>query len=180
LTVSRLWFYWRWECEACTSQMTEYTLKFLRVLPARSLHNTTDIQTVDQFFSSPAKRTLVHFQGSCNMIFSASSAFDVRCTQMASFTKHQSGKLKVLGVRWPCKLLNSATAINTYSRVGLMFRDLFSVSVRVGWGRKEAHALRPFSDLLCLPICFIPPVVPYLWQSTICYTTECHHNRLVP
>jgi hypothetical protein len=45
---------------------------------------------------------------------------------------------------------------------------------------KAAHAPRPSSDLLCIPIGFIPPVVPYHWQSTVSYTMESHHSRLVP
>jgi hypothetical protein len=30
------------------------------------------------------------------------------------------------------------------------------------------------------PLYFIPPVVPYLWQSTVSYITESHYSRLVP
>jgi hypothetical protein len=41
------------------------------------------------------------------------------------------------------------------------------VQVWTGWTHKATLAPRPFSDLLCVPICLIPPVVPYLWQSTL-------------
>jgi len=43
-----------------------------------------------------------------------------------------------------------------------------SVPVGVGW-RETSLAPRPFSDLLCVPTCFIPPAVPYLWQSALPY-----------
>jgi hypothetical protein len=56
----------------------------------------------------------------------------------------------------------------------------FSVSVWVGWAYKATHAPRPIYDILCVTICFIPPVVPYLWQTTVSYTTESHHSRLAP
>jgi hypothetical protein len=39
--------------------------------------------------------------------------------------------------------------------------DFVSISMS-GWAHKVTHAPRPFSDLLCIPICFILPVVPYL------------------
>jgi hypothetical protein len=55
-----------------------------------------------------------------------------------------------------------------------------SVSINVSQYELATHAPRPFSDLLCGPICFIPPVVPYLWKSTVSYITECHHSRLDP
>jgi hypothetical protein len=44
-----------------------------------------------------------------------------------------------------------------------------SVSVWAEWAKRVTHAPRPFSDLLCFPICFIPPVVQYFWQSTASY-----------
>jgi hypothetical protein len=53
-----------------------------------------------------------------------------------------------------------------------------SECVRYEWGGGEA-TLWPFSDLLCVPIYFIPPVVPYLWRSAVSYRTESHHSRLV-
>jgi hypothetical protein len=34
-------------------------------------------------------------------------------------------------------------------------------------GRKVTLALRPFSYLLYIPICFILQVLPFLWQSTV-------------
>jgi hypothetical protein len=58
-------------------------------------------------------------------------------------------------VWWLCVL-------NTYG--GQQLISEVSVSVRLGWAHKATHALRPFSALLCVPICFIPPVVPYLWH----------------
>jgi hypothetical protein len=54
------------------------------------------------------------------------------------------------------------------------------LSVWVGWGHKANHALRPFSNLSCVPICFIPPVVRHIWQSTVSYITEFQSSRLVP
>jgi hypothetical protein len=30
---------------------------------------------------------------------------------------------------------------------------------------------------IVLPICFIPPVVSYMWRSTVSYKTRSHHNR---
>jgi hypothetical protein len=44
-----------------------------------------------------------------------------------------------------------------------------SVLIWVGWTHKATLAVQPFSDLLCVPICFILPVVPYLYQSTVYY-----------
>jgi hypothetical protein len=46
------------------------------------------------------------------------------------------------------------------------------VSVWFGCAHKATHALRPFFGLLCVPICFIPPVVPCRWQSTASYITN--------
>jgi hypothetical protein len=37
------------------------------------------------------------------------------------------------------------------------------------WARKATLALRSFSDGLCVPIFFIPSVVPYLLRSTVTY-----------
>jgi hypothetical protein len=58
--------------------------------------------------------------------------------------------------------------------------DSLSVSVWVVWVHKVTHAPQPFYNLLCIPICFIPPVVPLLWQSAVSYIMESHHSRLVP
>jgi hypothetical protein len=42
------------------------------------------------------------------------------------------------------------------------------------------HAPRPFYDPLCVPFCFIAPVVPCLWQSTVSCIKESPYSRLVP
>jgi hypothetical protein len=62
--------------------------------------------------------------------------------------------------------------------VGLYFCRLFSICT-CGVDAQVNHEPRPFSDLFCVPICFIPPVVPYLWQSTVSYIMESKHRRLV-
>jgi hypothetical protein len=54
-----------------------------------------------------------------------------------------------------------------------------SVFVWVGWEHKPTRAHWPFHDILCLSIWFIPPVVQYLWQSTVSYITKSYHSRLV-
>jgi hypothetical protein len=54
-----------------------------------------------------------------------------------------------------------------------------SVWVWVGWAHKVTLTLQPFSDLSCIPIYFIPSVVPYIWQSTVSYIMETHHSHLV-
>jgi hypothetical protein len=61
-----------------------------------------------------------------------------------------------------------------------IFAKRNSVSVWVEWAHKATHAPRPFYDILCVSIWFIPPVVPYLRQSTVSYITDSHHSRLVP
>jgi hypothetical protein len=38
----------------------------------------------------------------------------------------------------------------------------------------------PTLNLLCMPIVFILPVVPYLLRSAVSCLTESHHNRSVP
>jgi hypothetical protein len=58
-------------------------------------------------------------------------------------------------------------------RMGVQKKSLiFYCEMELEWGRyqyqyewayKVPHASRPFSDLLCVPICFIPQVVPYFW-----------------
>jgi hypothetical protein len=57
--------------------------------------------------------------------------------------------------------------------------SIVSVSVWVVLAYKATHAPRPFSGLLWVPLCFIPPVVPYHWQSTVSYITKCHHGPFV-
>jgi hypothetical protein len=46
-----------------------------------------------------------------------------------------------------------------------------SESVWAGWVHKATQTLQPFSDVLFFPMFFIPPVVPYLWQSAVSYIT---------
>jgi hypothetical protein len=48
-----------------------------------------------------------------------------------------------------------------------------------GLAYSETLAPRP-SDLLCVPIYFILPVVPYLWQSTVSAITKSYHSPLLP
>jgi hypothetical protein len=48
-----------------------------------------------------------------------------------------------------------------------------------GWAYKATFAPLSLFDLLCVPRWFIPPVVPYLWQSTVSYITKCHYSILV-
>jgi hypothetical protein len=62
-----------------------------------------------------------------------------------------------------------------------LYATPFSISINMsGWAHKATHAPRPLSDLLCVPICFIPPVVPHLCQSTVSYIKEYHHSHLIP
>jgi hypothetical protein len=58
--------------------------------------------------------------------------------------------------------------------VKILYRTeaLVSASVWVGEVHQVTHALQPFSNLLCVPICFILSVAQYLWQSTVSYITE--------
>jgi hypothetical protein len=64
--------------------------------------------------------------------------------------------------------------------IGLCLYQSLAVSVWVRWAHKAILALQPYSDLLCVPISFILPVVPHLWQSTVSYIMESQHSHLVP
>jgi hypothetical protein len=48
----------------------------------------------------------------------------------------------------------------------------YVTSVWVEWTYKATLAPRPFSDILCVTVYSIPPVVPYIWQSTVSYITK--------
>jgi hypothetical protein len=54
-----------------------------------------------------------------------------------------------------------------------------SVSEWVAWVYMATHTLRLFSDLLCDPVCFIQPVVPYLWHSTVSCITESFGSKKI-
>jgi hypothetical protein len=67
-----------------------------------------------------------------------------------------------------------------YARTHARMHVWMYACMLVDWACKATLAPRQFTDLLCIPIYFFPPVVPYLLRSTVVFITESHLSRLVP